>query len=178
MTLWLHESTHDAVDAVKGAVVRVRYHGGDDGVVWSLSGGEDVRMVRWLEAEIGAAVLQGEAAAFGNDAGAEAAVVAVDEGAAVAVLVGCGEVDSIAVVVGWGAVFEVVGGFFRIEEFGTFGKVGSGYQVGSGYFDDFWIGDEPCSVCETDAQGFDDGMEVVGSVVVFLLKCGDLLVLF
>ena len=103
MTLRLHESAHDAVDRVEAAVVRVRDHGRDDGVVGSLPRREDVGVV-FLEGEIRAAVLEGEAATFGDDAGAETAVVAVDEGAAVSVLVGGGEVDGVAVIVGWRAV--------------------------------------------------------------------------
>lgn len=98
-------------------------HGGDDGVVGSLSGSQDVR-VAGLEVEVRAAVLEREAAALGDDAGAEAGVVAVDEGDAIAVCVGYGEVDGVGVVVGWAAVVEWGEGFVGVEELGSFGEVG------------------------------------------------------
>jgi len=56
VALRLHEAAHDAVDAVEGSVVGVGDHGGDDGVVGSLSRCEDVRMAR-LQREVRAAVL-------------------------------------------------------------------------------------------------------------------------
>lgn len=47
-------------------------------MVRALAGRQLVGVLR-VEAEVGAAVLESEAAALGDDAGAEAAVVAVDE---------------------------------------------------------------------------------------------------
>lgn len=107
VALGLHEATHDAVHRVQGAVGRVGHHGGDDGVVRPLARREHVG-VALAQREVGAAVLQREAAPLGDDAGAEAAVVAVDEGYAVALLVRHGEVDRIAVVVGGAAVVQDV----------------------------------------------------------------------
>jgi len=64
-------------------------------VVWTFVWREYVWMVVGKQCEIGAAVLQRETAAFGDDPGAETAVVAVYEGGGVAFGVGDGEVDCI-----------------------------------------------------------------------------------
>lgn len=77
-------------------------------MIRSLSALEAVWMFR-IENEICAAVLEGEAAVFRDDGGAETAEVAVYEGGAVAVGVGYGEVDCVAVVVGWRAVIDYFG---------------------------------------------------------------------
>ena len=70
--------------------------------------------------------MEGEPAAFGDDTGAKAAEVAVDEGAAVPVLICGGKIDGVAMVVGWGAVDEIRRGFSGVEYFGPFGEVGAG----------------------------------------------------
>lgn len=75
VALGLHEAAHDAVDGVQALVRGVCDEGGDDGVVGAFARGVDVWVVRGLEDEVAASVLQGEAAARGDDAGAEAGVV-------------------------------------------------------------------------------------------------------
>jgi hypothetical protein len=100
MALRLHEAAHDAVDAVQALVADVGHQRWDDGVVWPLVRCKDVWVVLWAEREAGATVLQCEATALGHDAGAEAAVVTIDEADAIAFAVGHGEVDSVAVLVG------------------------------------------------------------------------------
>lgn len=167
MTLRLHEASHDAVAGVQGAVGGVGDHGGDDGVVGPFARGDDVRVVR-VEGEAGAAVLEGEARVCGDDAGAEAGEVAVDEGAGVAVAVGDGEVDGVAVAVGGGTVVEGFRGFVGVEEFGAFGEVGWGEHFVGGDFGDGRVGDEPVCVGEGDAETFDYGVEVGSGVVVAL----------
>lgn len=126
MALRLHEAAHNAVDGVQRAVVFIGDHSRDDGVIWAFPGGDGV----WMagdELEVAAAVLQDEAAAFGDDAGAETVEVGVYEGDCVAVFVGDGEVDGVAVVVGGGAmVVDLGGGFEGVEEFGARGEVGFG----------------------------------------------------
>ena len=122
--------------------------------------------------------MQCEAAARGDDAGAETAVIAVDEGAAVAVFVGDGEVDGVTVVVCGRAVGYFVGGLLRVEEFGAFGEVGSRDHFFRGDFDDVGVCYEPGCVCEADAQSLDYSVEVVGTVVVFFGKCANLAFFF
>lgn len=110
VALRLHETAHDAVDGVQGAVRGVGDHCRDDGVVGAFARGEHVGVVG-AEVEVCAAVLESEAATCGDDARAEAGVVAVDERDAIAVFVGYGEVDGVAVVVSWAAVVVDVGCF-------------------------------------------------------------------
>lgn len=95
VSLRLHEAAHDAKGGVQRAILQVGRHGRDDGVVGPLSGLQPVGMAG-VEREVGAAVLEGEAASFGDDARAEAAVVGVDEGGGIALGVGHGEVDGVA----------------------------------------------------------------------------------
>lgn len=94
-------------------------------MVGALTGREDVGMA-WCQREVCPAVLQREATALRDDAGAEAAVVAVDEGHAVAFLVCHGEVDRVAVVVSGAAVVDDVTSLIRIEELCAFGEVSAG----------------------------------------------------
>ena len=101
MALRLHEATHvgqareersplehdGGDDGVEGPLaahlVRVRVRVGvrvrvrDEGVEGPLAAHQRVRVLR-LECEVGASVLQAEAAALGHDGGAEAAEVGVD----------------------------------------------------------------------------------------------------
>ena len=135
---------------MQGPVARVGDHGGDDGVIGSLAWRIDVR-VALGELEAGAAVLQREAATGGDDGGAEAGEVAVDEGDAVAKAVGHGEVDGVAVVVRWGAVREDRGCFVRGEEFRALGEVGPRDELCGGNSFDDGVGDPPVCVCEGDA---------------------------
>ncbi len=79
VALRLHEAAHHAVDAVQTLVADIGHQRRDDGVVWPLVRRHDVRMVRRAKRKACATVLECEAAAFGDDASAEAAVVAVDE---------------------------------------------------------------------------------------------------
>ena len=76
-------------------------------MVRSFSRSVYVRVVS-IEGEIRAAVLQRESAAVGDDGGAEAAVVAVDEGAGVSFAVRRSKVDCIAGLEGGTAVVDVV----------------------------------------------------------------------
>lgn len=157
---------------MQAAVARVGDNGGDDSVIGSLARGIDVG-VALSELEARTAVLQREAAAGGDDGGAEAGEVAVDEGDAVAEAVGHGEVDRVAVVVRWGAVGEDRGGFVRGEEFCALGEVAPRDQLGGGNFFDGGVRDPPVCVCEGDAEGFDHGVEMLGTVVVGFGPDGD-----
>ncbi|KAI7051771.1 hypothetical protein KC362_g37 [Hortaea werneckii] len=141
MALGLHEAAHDAVDGVEGLVGGVGDEGGDDGVVGPLVFAEDVRVVGRLEDEVGGAVLEREAAVAGDDAGAEARVVGVDEGHAVSGGVGHGEVDSVGAA--FGAFREVLWG----DEGGSWDRRYRG------------VSDEPVPVREGDTERFDNGVE-------------------
>lgn len=161
VALGLHEAAHDAVHGVQGAIRRVGDHGRDDGVVGPLARGEDVG-VTLAEGEVGTAVLQRETAPLGDDAGAETAVVAVDEGHAIAFFVRHGEVDRVAVVVGGTAVVQNVQGLGRVEEFRPFSEVGLGNELLRGDLFDVRVCHPPGRVCEGDAETLDDGVEVLG----------------
>ena len=177
VALRLHEAAHDAVDGVQGIVGGVGQQGRDDGVVGPLAGGVDVGVVGRVEDEVGAAVLQREAAALGDDAGAEAGVVAVDEGAAVALAVRDGEVDGVAPGVGGRGrrrtVAEVLVGGGGGEEFGSLGEVGRRDEVLGGHARDVRVGDPPVPVREGDAQGLDEGVQVRSRVVLVGLEGRD-----
>ena len=117
--------------------------------------------------------MEGETAAFRNNTGTKAAVVAVDEGAAVSILVCGGKIDGVAMVVGWGAVDKVRRGFSRVEDFGPFREVGARYHFCGGDFDNGGISDKPGGVGEGNTEGFDHGMQVFGAIVVFFGECAD-----
>ena len=85
---------------------------------------KDVGMVGWLQHEIGASVLQRKAASFGDNAGAEASVIGINERDRVAVRVAASKVYSIGVIVGGRTVVWDGGGLGGIEEFCPFGEVG------------------------------------------------------
>lgn len=178
VALRLHEPAHDAESAVQRPVGRVGHHAGDDGVVGTLPGLQFVGVVR-VEAEVGAAVLQREAAALGDDAGAKTAIVAVDEGRGVAVLVRDGEVDGVAALEGRGDVLggfanvELLHGLCRIEELCAGGRVLARDEAGRGHGDDVGVGDVPARVGEAEAEGLDDGVEVGRRVVVLCGPGGD-----
>jgi hypothetical protein len=123
VALGLHEAAHDAVDTVQRTVVDIRYHSRDDGMIRSLIRRQHIRVVS-LEFEIRATVLQREAAALRDDAGAETGVIAVNEGDAVSVAICDSEVDRVGVVMCWRAVVEWRGGLFWVEDLGAFGEVG------------------------------------------------------
>lgn len=69
-------------------------------MVGSLARRESIGMIR-RQIEVGISVLQGEATAIGNDAGAKPGEVAVDERYPITVLVCHSEVHRVAVIVGW-----------------------------------------------------------------------------
>ena len=75
VALGLHEPTH--VGQAREECPPLEHDGGDDRVEGPLAAHQRVRVIR-LEGEVGAAVLQAEAAALGHDGGAEAAEVGVD----------------------------------------------------------------------------------------------------
>ena len=141
-------------------------------MVRAFARGEDIGMA-FLQGEISPAILEGETTALGDDTGAKAAKVAVDEGAAVPKLVCGGEIDGVAVVMGWGAVDELRRGLLGVEDFGPFGQVGARYHFCGGDFDDGRIGDEPGGVGEGNSEGFDHGVQVFGAVVVFFGESAD-----
>lgn len=64
-------------------------------MVWPLSWGKYVRVVFWLEREVGSTVLEGESTSFRNDGSTKTSVVGHDETASVAFWVGTTEVDCI-----------------------------------------------------------------------------------
>ena len=167
VALRLHEPAHDAVDGVQRAVGRVRDHRRDDGVVGSLAGGKDIGMIRGKR-EIGAAVLQCKAASLGDNAGSEPCVVGIDERDSVAGAVGYRKVHCVAVVVRGTAMVEDIGCGARVEDLGAFRKVGRREEFFCWDGRCVWVRDEPGGVCESDAQGLDDGMEVLGAVMLFL----------
>lgn len=176
MALRLHKPTHDTEHGMQASVGGVGHETGDDGVVRALPGGEDVG-VAGVEGEVGAAVLQGEAAAGGDDAGSEAAVVGVDEADGVALGVGDGEVDGVGGGEGRGgegvAVLDDLGGLGGVEELGPLLEVGCGDELLGRDFDLVGVGDEPGGVGEGDAEGFQDGVKVGCGVVVICLEGGD-----
>ena len=94
MPLRLHRAAHDAEGGERGAV---RLHGeaGDDGVERPLSGRDLVDMAG-RQREAGAAVLQADAGAGHDDAGAEAHEIRLDERHHHAVRIRGGEVDRAA----------------------------------------------------------------------------------
>lgn len=159
MALRLHEAAHDTVAGVQTAV-KVGNHGGDDGVVRSLSRRQHIRVVFWLEGEVGAAVLQREAAALGDDGGAEAGVVGDDEAAGVAFGVGDAEVDGVGGEGHGRAVMNGVDGFVLGEGRAAVGEVSGGKKLLDWNRDDIRVGDEVGGIGETEAEGFDDGVGV------------------
>ena len=60
----------------------------------------------FLKDEICASVLEGESTPLWNDACAESAVVAVDEGHTIAVSISDSEIDCVTMVVGWRAMVD------------------------------------------------------------------------
>jgi hypothetical protein len=78
VALGLHEAAHNTIHRMQTTITGVRRQARDDGMVWSFSGCQHIRMIL-IEAEVRTAVLERKATALGNDAGAETAVVAVDE---------------------------------------------------------------------------------------------------
>jgi len=160
VALGLHEPAHHAVGRVQASIVHIRDHRRDDSVVRPLVGRDHVR-VALLKIEVHSAVLQHETASLGNDSGAKAFVVGVDEGDGVAFFVGDGEIDGVAVVVG-GTAVVVDGwvGFGWIEELGSFGEVFLGEKAGGGHVFDVGVCYPPSSIREGDAEGLDHSMEV------------------
>jgi len=121
--------------------------------------------------------LEDEAAVLGDDAGAEATIGAVYEGAAVALGVGDGEVDCVCGLEGGGAVVEGGVHFCWVEEGGAGGEVGllgvsgelggeggGGWnfveETGDGDGIEGGVGHPPVAVGEGDSEGFDHGVEV------------------
>ena len=92
-------TAHHAVREPRRAVLQD--HGRDDRVERTLARADAVR-VAGLNAEAGAAVLQGDAGLRADLADTEGPVERVDEGAHIAPPVGDGEVDRVALVKAWG----------------------------------------------------------------------------
>ena len=67
-----------------------------------------IRVILWLELEVRAAVLQREAATFGDDCGTETGVVRDDETASIALWVGDAEVYGIGGESHWCAMVDCV----------------------------------------------------------------------
>ena len=63
-------------------------------MVWSFPRDERVGM-SWIQAEVVAAILQGEAPARWDDAGSEAHIVAIDKGAGVPVAIDHTQIDCV-----------------------------------------------------------------------------------
>lgn len=93
VALRLHIGAHHAERAERHAVLAEET--GNDGVEGLLARLQAIHVVR-IEAELGAAVLQGDAGAGHHHAGAEAVVVALDERDQVALLVATGQVHRAA----------------------------------------------------------------------------------
>lgn len=181
VSLRLHEAAHDAKGRVQRAVLEVGRHGWDDGVIWPLSGLQLVRVVG-VEREVCAAVLEGEAAALGDDARAEAAVVGVDEGGGVAVRVGHGEVDGVAALEGrrgevWLAVLDEIEGALGVEERSALEEILLREEALDGHGRDVGVGNVPAAVGKGQAESFDDGVEIGRGVEVLGLERGDLALL-
>ena len=70
------------------------------------------------------------------------------------------------------------GGFPRVEDFRPFGKVGAGYHFCGGHFNDGGISDEPGGIGKGNAEGFDNGVQVFGAVVVFFGEGADAIGVF
>lgn len=161
---------------MQASVGDVGHETGNDGVIRALPGCEDVGMPG-VEGEVGAAVLQRESAAGGDDAGAETAVVGVDETDGVALRVGDGEVDGVGGREGRGgegvAVFDDGRRLGRVEELRPLFEIRCGDEFVGGDFDLVGVRDEPGGVGEGDAEGFEDGVEVWRGVVVFWFEGGD-----
>jgi len=77
-------------------------------VVWTLPWRIHIGMIWRLQCEVCAAVLQCEAAAFGNDCGTETSVVGDDETASIALWVGDAEVYGIGGEGHWCAMVDCV----------------------------------------------------------------------
>jgi len=126
MTLRLHEATHDSVAGLQTAVCRVCDHGRNDGVVWTLPRCIHIGVIRRLQCEIRATVLQRESAALGNDGSPESGIVGDDETASIALGVGDAEVDGVRGEGHWCAVLDRVNGFVFGESGSTIGEIGWG----------------------------------------------------
>lgn len=93
-------------------------------MVWTLPWRIHVGVIRRLQGKVRAAVLQREAAAFGDDGGAEAGVVGDDETAGVALGVGDAEVDGVGGEGHWCAMVDCVDSCVFGELGTTVGEVG------------------------------------------------------
>jgi len=60
-----------------------------------------------------------------------------------------------------------------VEEGGARGEVAWGEELRCGDRFDRGVGDEPGGVSESEAEGFDDGVEVGGRIVVLGTEAGD-----
>lgn len=181
VALRLHEAAHDAKRRMKRSVFDVGGHGGDDGVVRSLARLQLVGVLG-VERETCASVLKGETAALGDDAGAETAVVGVDEGGGVSVRIRDGEIDRVTALEGWRgvvwlAVLNEIQGAGGIEERGSLEEVLFRKEAFDGDGRDVGVGNVPVAVGKGQAEGLDDGVEVRRGVKVLGLERGDLALL-
>ncbi len=140
MSLRLHEAAHDAVGGIKCAVF-ARHHRRDNRVIGSFAGLETVGVLR-VEAEVVAAVLQGETKAFRHDTRTEAPVIAVDKRTGIAPLIHDGEIDRIGCI-DWRAVFRVDRGTMSINELTPLGRVLFRKQFQDRHIRERWVGDVP-----------------------------------
>jgi hypothetical protein len=96
--------------------------------------------------EICPAVLERKAAALGDNACAEAAVIAVDKGYGVALGVGAAEVHSVTLQMCWRAMDGSGDYLLRIEELCALGQILFGDKFCRWYFLDVGICNEPMRV--------------------------------
>lgn len=138
--------------------------------------------VAGIEREVCASVLEREAAALGDDARAEAAVVGVDEGGRVAVRVGDGKVHGVAALesgrrVVWLAVLDEIQGTRWVKEGSPLEEIFLGEEALDGHRRDVGVGNVPLSVGKGQAEGLDDGVEIWRGVEVLGLERGNLALL-
>ena len=132
----------------------------------------DVRMIIRSQLEARASVLQCKAASFGNDAAAEGRVDAVDETDTIAFFICDGEIYGVTGVLcrAWIAVRWRVLALGRGEELCPFDQVLLRNEVGGslkvGRVVGMRIGNPPICVGESDAERFDNRMQIFRRVVI------------
>ena len=133
------------------AIEDVGNYSRDDGVVGSLARRESIGMIRRL-IEVGISVLQGEATALGNDAGAKPGEVAVDERYPITVLVCHSEVHRVAVIVGCAFMVEQLRGLVGAVELGSFGQIRLQDELLGGHFLHVGVCYPPRGIREGDSE--------------------------
>ena len=160
LALRLHVAAHDA-EGHPGLTV-LAGEAGDDGLEGALAGGVDVG-VAVLEGEELAAVLEHEAEAVGDEAGAEAAEVGLDLRDHDAVFVGDSEVSGVAVVGGVAGMDGREDGV-ELDLFGAFLCVLLGVEPVDGDFGEVRVGVVEGAVFVGEALGFDLDVEGFGGL--------------